>query len=151
MIKPNRGFTLIELLVVIALMTILATIAYKSVYGYMAYTAQTSVQSLMSEYANKLEVQKDNNFTYTGFATTEATTTVLNQTAYNIKIYDLDTGGKLTDSDSVGKDFAIVATSAKTGRYSYLINSRGTQCKNLDSSKVNNVGCGTVLEGSKIL
>ncbi|WP_104489449.1 type IV pilin protein [Acinetobacter indicus] len=151
MIQNNQGFTLIELMIAVIVVSILTAIAVPSYQVYVRKATDSNVQQEIQKLTQELEQHKSRQFNYIGYApsanplylpagSTSATA------KYKIEIADGDETSKKLDqttSPPKGRNWVIRATSSDNRLYSYLIDSKGTKCKNKTAANVTMTSCGT--------
>jgi type IV pilus assembly protein PilE len=149
--KMNKGFTLIELMVVVMIVGMIAVIALPSYQAYVRKSFESSAQQEIQKIIRDLEHQKSRQFNYLGYALASdplylpVGSSSLNA-KYTLEVMDGDdTSKKLnaTTSPPTGKNWVIRAKSSDDQLYSYLINSKGTSCKNKTAANVLFTSCGT--------
>ncbi|MDK1684486.1 type IV pilin protein [Acinetobacter terrestris] len=152
--KMNKGFTLIELMVVVMIVGMIAVIALPSYQAYVRKSFESSAQQEIQKIIRDLEHQKSRQFNYLGYALASdplylpVGSSSLNA-KYTLEVMDGDdTSKKLnaTTSPPTGKNWVIRAKSSDNLMYSYLINSKGTNCKNKTANNVSFTSCGVGVE-----
>lgn len=158
--SKKKGFTLLELMVVMMVVGILTAIALPSYQAYVRKSMENSAQQEIQKIVKDLEHQKSRQFNYLGYALSSdplylpsgATATTAK---YKIEVMDGDSSDaspiKLNASPApLGRNWVIRALSADDRMYSYLINSKGTSCKNKTYANVLFTTCGTGSEAWKL-
>ncbi|MDM1276966.1 prepilin-type N-terminal cleavage/methylation domain-containing protein [Acinetobacter indicus] len=149
----NQGFTLIELMIAVVVIAILAAIATASYSQFIKRSTAAQAQQEIAKLSEQLERYKSRNFSYKGFNASylysggtgfDVSTQVLTlNNTYQISIVDgMLSTPLLTDTNSLGNQWAIRAISSDPSNYSYLLTSNGLRCKNKSSNLVNYNGCG---------
>ena len=151
------GFTLVELMLVVLIVAILSAIALPTYNGYMRKTSAAQAMQEMQKISEQLERHKSKNFSYKnfnpGFLYQNVVNGVVNVPAnatgkaikYRIYIRDADDPTlRLDQAAAVGKQWVILAesnsisnfgepcatcNSLQQQNYSFLLTSRGTECK----------------------
>lgn len=146
--SSSKGFTLIEIMVVVVMVAILAAIAIPSYQQYIRRANASEAQQAMHNLAVQLEKSKSRNFNYKGFTQGNQSNLISIPNASNVKytisVRDGDnTSLQLTDSNALGQNWVILASSSDPKNYGFLFTSRGLKCKNVTSSLVTYSGCGT--------
>lgn len=152
--RKNRGFTLIELMMAMFILTMLAVMILKSYSSFAKMAHDSRAEKELSNISYRIEQFRLDNFTYKGFKKTEyripAGASATQKGSYAIKVVDPVASGqpKLNLSAASGAAWAIRAEPATADNYTYLINSFGVKCKNLNPDQVSYLNCGTELNGS---
>ncbi|MGA6876940.1 type IV pilin protein [Acinetobacter sp. AND/436] len=152
--KNYQGFTLIELMIVVIVVSILTAIAVPAYQSFVRKSINQNIQKEINQLVIDLEKHKSRQFNYLGYtpvsdpiyipAGSNATTA-----KYTIEIADGDdTTKKLSQTSTPPKGLNwVIRAKASDGRlYSYLINSKGTQCRNKTANNVTMTTCGTGAE-----
>ena len=160
MIIKMRGFTLVELMVVVMVVAVVAAIALPNYQAYVRKSMENSAQQEIQKIMRDLEHQKSRQFNYLGYVLSPdplylpsgATATTAK---YKIEVMDGDSSDaspiKLNASPApLGRNWVIRALSADDRMYSYLINSKGTSCKNKTYANVLLTTCGIGSEAWKL-
>lgn len=155
--SKKKGFTLLELMVVMMVVGILTAIALPSYQAYVRKSMENSAQQEIQKIVKDLEHQKSRQFNYLGYALSSdplylpygATATTAK---YKIEVMDGDDPTKKLNATTppLGRNWVIRALSADDRMYSYLINSKGTSCKNKTYANVLFTTCGTGSEAWKL-
>lgn len=139
----QKGFSIIEMMVAITISLIIGALVANYVMQYLEESRISQAQAKIALLTADLDSYWRFNQTFAGYNTTAVT--VPNDDSivrYNISIYDKDTGGLLTESSSIGKHYAIIATPSVENKLTLYINDQGEKCSNMIANQVTVNGCG---------
>lgn len=148
-----RGFTLIEVIITVFIVTLLSMLVLKGYSSYIKLAIAGRVEKELLALTYRLENHKVDNFNYKGFSETGFNiprTGGNSKINYRVDVVDVVAGHPKLDVSPRGAGWAIRAApqASSNDNYTYLINSFGTKCKNLTSSRVTYLSCGPAASGS---
>ncbi|WP_180036909.1 MULTISPECIES: type IV pilin protein [unclassified Acinetobacter] len=152
--KNYQGFTLIELMIVVIVVSILTAIAVPAYQSFVRKSIDQNIQKEINQLVIDLEKHKSRQFNYLGYTPVSDPIYIpvgsnASTAQYSIEIADGDeTTKKLnqTSNRPKGLNWVIRAKASDDLLYSYLINSKGTKCRNKTANNVTMTTCGTGAE-----